>query len=590
MSPEAPIALAGTMRSSQDAAGCALSAARYSALPMPLTKQTVMRTELPATAGAKKAKVAAPVSINSPRLAALAVVQPPMLDATSAALAHSPPAEAAANFAMLLEPSAEPLSQKSCASITLTSEALSTFQAMPAAPHAAPDVAPDAAPATMMAHPRGQHSAQPSTAALDRGNLPPHPPAARRAVTLGESCGTLHSPAPAVKRHACTCESVSAAAPAIAAEARVAAAPTDSAASSSCFDFVEPFTLPARSPNVQAPLHFRLASQPEVTLAHEPSAAGAGPGLSLSISDRQVAKEASMLARPCVASERKLQQRQHVSLATALVSSVIECEARSLVEKAFVYFASLADGSKVNYPLWLIDLAQRVDGRPSVLCLCIVKWKRMLVAGHERRAAYAAKRVLQRDTLLGSLSASLLEDGLAGLQIDQPECPTAPPAGWQDVDAVDIHAALVLQRRHAPLDSIHGLLQRSDNSGVVTTMVEEPVQSSGELLSITNAVVSGLRSVLESASDVPTSAFALPGELPGCWCRTMLPVWLPSGTPSAVLRVAKASNTAEHALQLVSGAARGASSGLRFKGLRSQLDAAQLSQASVQRELGTHSH
>ena len=532
MSPEAPTALAGTMRSSQDAAGCALSAARYSALPMPLTKQTVMRTGLPATAGAKKAKVAAPVSINSPRLAALAVVQPPMLDATSAALAHSPPAEAAANFAMLLEPSAEPLSQKSCASITLTSEALSTFQAMPAAPHAAPDVAPDAAPATMMAHPRGQHSAQPSTAALDRGNLPPHPPAARRAVTLGESCGTLHSPAPAVKRHACTCESVSAAAPAIAAEARVAAAPTDSAASSSCFDFVEPFTLPARSPNVQAPLHFRLASQPEVTLAHEPSAAGAGPGLSLSISDRQVAKEASMLARPCVASERKLQQRQHVSLATALVSSVIECEARSLVEKAFVYFASLADGSKVNYPLWLIDLAQRVDGRPSVLCLCIVKWKRMLVVGHARRTAYAAKRALQRDAVLDSLSASFVEHGLAGLHIDQ--CAAAPPAGWQDAHAVDIHEALLLQRCHAPLSPAHGL--QKSNCPVVTALVEEQVSS--KFPPSTNVMVAGLRSVLERDSDVvPTSALTPPGELLGSWCRPMVPAWLPLATRTALVRL-----------------------------------------------------
>ena len=148
----------------------------------------------------------------------------------------------------------------------------------------------------------------------------------------------------------------------------------------------------------------------------------------------------------------------------------------------------------------------------------------MLVVGHARRTAYAAKRALQRDTVLGSLSVSFVEYGLAGLHLDQ--CAAVPPAGWQNAHAVDIHEALMLQRCHAPLSTVHGL--QKSNCPVFTTLVEEPVQDSSKFPPSTNVMVAGLRSVLESDTDVaPTSALALPGELMGSWCRPMVPAWLP---------------------------------------------------------------
>ena len=334
---------------------------------------------------------------------------------------------------------------------------------------------------------------------------------------------------------------------------------------------------------------------------------GAGWSFSLSAAEYRAASEAATLASPRVAA--KLRQQQHQAAAYShmyLVAQVVELEARRLAEETLTYFTSLVNGRKASHAPWLALLAHQPNGRTSVLYLCMSRWKRMLAAAHERRAAYTAKRAGQRDAVLSSLSIKSAERGLAGLALDGPAHPVAPLAGWREQPpGVSVHQMLQQQRLRG---AVHVDAQDENMPPPPSPPPPRPATSTLGLNLHTGS--SPPRATAVDIGDVGGAAhyFAHPlvpaAELSGAWSDAALPSWVSRGARTAESNdAARERGTAaapsdpgaadgslsDQALQYVLGAAHhgsvesGEPSNLRR--LLAELAAAREDQASTERDI-----
>ena len=345
-------------------------------------------------------------------------------------------------------------------------------------------------------------------------------------------------------------------------------------------------------------------------------AAGGGFGSSFSLTpaEYQAANEAATLESPRVSAARRKQQQQSAAYAqTFLVARVVEAEARGLAEETIAYFDSLVDGSKTSHPKWLEELAACNNGKPSVLHLCVVRWRKVVTEGHARRQAYAAKRSSQRDAVLSTLG---MEQGLGGLSIGGGAArPIAPPSGWGDSNGVgwptntSVHSMLRQQQRRlssgvptsADAENVPPPPDAVDAASAAPASATINPRGPNSLLGGATAVVTGLRRLL-SAGDPPSAPAVAPTlqwpALPSWFTPVAQEAELPQEAPAAAAMeeddAEKEPELNEEAVQYVLAAegtkvpfekqAFGSSASL--KRLHQQLDHLAAAQASTYQGLG----